>query len=86
MSLKLDAAGTKVTLHSDGTLLIEGTQGITVDSASAKLELKGGQISISATQGVTVDGGAGAVKVSGSTLDLKGQATASLSGALVKIN
>ena len=74
-------------MHSDGTVLIEGTQGITVDSASAKLELKGGQISITATQGVTVDGGGGPVKVtSGSQLDLKGGAMASLSAALVKIN
>ena len=63
VSLKLDATGTKVTVHSDGTVLIEGTQGITVDSASAKLELKGGQISLTATQGVTVDGGGGPVKV-----------------------
>jgi phage protein D/phage baseplate assembly protein gpV len=86
VSLKLDASGTKVTLHSDGTVLIEGKQGITIDSSSANLDLKGGQISIKATQGVTVDGGGGAVKVSGSTLDLKGQATASLSGAIVKIN
>jgi len=87
VSLKLDATGTKVTVHSDGTVLIEGTQGITIDSAAAKLELKGGQISLTATQGVTVDGGGGPVKVtSGSQLDLKGGAVASLSAALVKIN
>lgn len=87
VSLKLDATGTTVTLHSDGSVLIEGTRGITVDSSSAKLELKGGQISLTATQGVTVDGGAGPVKVSsGSQLDLKGGAVASLSAALVKIN
>jgi phage protein D len=77
VSLKLDASGTKVTVHSDGTVLIEGKQGITIDSSSANLELKGGQISIKATQ---------AVNVSGATLDLKGQATASLSAAMVKIN
>jgi phage protein D len=86
VSLVLDASGTKVTLHSDGTVLIEGKQGITIDSSSANLDLKGGQISIKATQGVTVDAGGGAAKVTGSTLDLKGQATASLSGGLVKIN
>jgi len=86
VSLKLDATGTKVTVHSDGTVLIEGTQGITLDSSSAKLELKGGQISIAATQGVTVDGGGGPVKVTGPTLDLKGGAMASLSASLVKIN
>ena len=87
VSLLLDSTGTKVTLHSDGTVLIEATQGIVVDSASAKLELKAGQIALTATQGVTVDGGMGPVKVqSGSQLDLKGGAMASLSAAMVKIN
>ena len=38
-------------------VLIEGKSGVTVDAASGKLELKGGQISITATTGVTVDGG-----------------------------
>jgi phage protein D/phage baseplate assembly protein gpV len=87
LSLVLDAAKTKVTVHSDGSVVIEGTQGVTVDAASAKLELKGGQISIKGTQGVTVDGGSGPVKVSTSSqLDLKGGATASLSAGMVRIN
>ena len=86
MSLLLDATGTKVTVHSDGSVLIEGTRGITLDAASAPLELKGGKVTISATQGVTVDGGAGPVGVTGSQLDLAGKATASLTAALVKIN
>ena len=85
--LSLDATKTKVTVHSDGTVLLEGAQGVVVDSASSKLELKGGQISITATQGVTVDGGAGPVKVqTGSQLELKGGQMASLSAGLVKIN
>lgn len=86
VSLVLDATGTKVTVHADGTVLVEGSQGVVIDAARSKLELKGGQISITGTQGVTVDGGTGPVKVSGSTLDLKGGATASLSAGLVKIN
>lgn len=87
VSLELDATGTKVTLHSDGTVLVEGTKGVTVDAGSSKLDLKGGQISLKATQGVTVDGGGGPVKVqTGSQLDLKGGAVASLSAGLVKIN
>jgi uncharacterized protein involved in type VI secretion and phage assembly len=87
LKLVLDATKTKVTVHADGSVLIEGSQGIVVDSASAKLELKGGQVSITATQGVTVDGGMGPVKVStGSQLDLKGGSTASLSAAMVRIN
>jgi phage protein D/phage baseplate assembly protein gpV len=102
VSLLLDATNTQVTLHADGTVLIEGSKGITVDSASANLELKGGQISIRATNGVTVDGGGGAVSVqAGSSLQLKGAMTtlegstqtevkggsmASISAAMVKIN
>ena len=66
LSLVLDATGTTVTVHADGTVTIEGTRGVTVDAGSSKLELKGGQVSITATQGVTVDGGAGPAKVTGS--------------------
>jgi uncharacterized protein involved in type VI secretion and phage assembly len=87
VSLVLDATGTKVTVHSDGTVLVEGSQGVTVDAGSAALDLKGGRITIKGTQGVTVDGGSGPVKVSsGSQLDLKGGSLASLSAGLVKIN
>jgi phage protein D/phage baseplate assembly protein gpV len=87
VTLSLDATNTKVTVHSDGTVLLEGTKGVVVDSATSKLELKGGQISITATQGVTVDGGTGPVKVqTGSQLELKGGPMASLSAGLVKIN
>ena len=87
VSLLLDATKTKVTVHADGTVVVEGTKGVTIDAASSKLELKGGQISITGSQGVTVDGGSGPVKVSsGSQLDLKGGAMASLSAGMVKIN
>ena len=81
VSLTLDATKTKVTVHADGTVLIEGSKGIVVDSSSSKLELKGGEVSITATNGVTVDGGGGKVSVqAGSQLQLKG-ATTSLEGS-----
>ncbi len=81
VSVTLDATKTKVTVHADGTVLIEGSKGIVVDSASSKLELKGGEVSIKATNGVTVDGGGGKVSVqAGSQLQLKG-ATTSLEGS-----
>ncbi len=102
VSLTIDATKTKVTVHSDGTIQIEGSQGIVVDSASSKLELKGGEISITATNGVTVDGGGGAVKVQAGTqlqlkgsmaslegtsqTEVKGGALCSVSATLVKIN
>lgn len=100
--LKLDHVGTTITVHADGKVLVEGSQGITIDAASAAMELKGGSIALKATQGVTVDGGGGAVSVkSGSQLSLsgvtaklegsgttevKGGAMCSVSAAMVKIN
>ncbi len=102
LALSLAGTETKITLHSDGTVLIEGSQGIVVDAATADLELKGGQIAITATQGVSVDGGGGNVSVtagaqlalSGTTAKLegsantevKGGAMCSVSAAMVRIN
>jgi phage baseplate assembly protein gpV len=102
LTLSMDAQATKITVHSDGTILIEGGNGVVVDAASAKLELKGGQIAISGTQGVTVDGGSGNVLVKAgaqldlkgltaklegsSTTEVKGGATCAISAGLVRIN
>ena len=47
----MDQIGTKVTVHSDGTILIEGKQGIVIDAANTKLELKGGEITLNANPG-----------------------------------
>ncbi|MGB3256776.1 MAG: VgrG-related protein [Ornithinimicrobium sp.] len=98
----LDGTQTRLTLHSDGTVLIEGSQGIVVDAATSNLELKGAQIAINATQGVSVDGGGGNVSVTaGAQLSLTGQMTklegsantevkggamCSVSAAMVRIN
>jgi phage protein D len=95
LQVVLDAVGTSITVHSDGTVKIEGRNGVVVDAGSAKLELKGGQISLSAQSGVSIDGGAGPVSVkSGADLSLQGstQTTinggglASITAGLVKIN
>jgi hypothetical protein len=63
LRIALDAVATKVTVHSDGTVLVEGSKGIVIDAGTSTLELKGGQIAMTATQGVTVSGGSGAVDV-----------------------
>ena len=99
--LKLDQAETKITVHSDGTILIEGKQGIVIDSGTQKLELKAGEISMKANTGVKIDGGSGVelaangqFKVKAATVSLEGQASAELKasgvttiqGSLVKIN
>ena len=95
LQVVLDAVGTSVTVHSDGTVKIEGRNGVVVDAGSAKLELKAGQISLSAQSGVTVDGGGGPVSVkSGADLSLQGSTQtvinggglASITAGLVKIN
>ena len=102
LQVVLDAVGTTVTVHSDGTVTVEGKQGITIDAASSKLSLKAGQIEMSATSGVKIDGGSGSVDVNaGGQLSLKGVTTTlegsaqtqvkagsmlQIQGALVKIN
>ncbi len=102
LKLIMDHSGTIITLHADGKVLIEGSQGITIDSAGSNIEMKGNQISLKASSGVTVDGGGGAVDVkAGSSLSLtgvsaklegsgttevKGGSLCSVQGALVKIN
>jgi phage protein D/phage baseplate assembly protein gpV len=81
LKVVLDAVGTSVTVHSDGKVTIEGTNGVVVDAGSAKLDLKGGQISLSAQSGITLDGGSGPVSVkSGADLSLQGM-SASLQGS-----
>jgi phage protein D len=102
LQLRMDATGTKLTVHSDGTVLVEASQGVTVDAAESTVELKGGDIKLAGKNGVTIDGGGGAVKVTaGSELSLtglsaklegstqaevKGGATCSISAGLVRIN
>jgi len=93
VSLTIDATNTKVTVHSDGTVLIEGSQGIVVDSAGSKLELKGGDVSIKASSGITVEAGsqlqlkgAMATLEGSSQTEVKGGSMCSVSAAMVKIN
>ena len=78
LKIVLDSVGTKITVHSDGKVLVEGKNGIVVDAASSDLELKGKKISITATNGVTMSGGAGAV-------DVDTQTALSLNGTTIKV-
>lgn len=79
LRLELDSTGTKVTIGSDGTVVVEGKRGIVIDAGASSLELKGAQISLNAKSGVVVDGGAGSVK-------LNAAADLVLRGAFVRIN
>ena len=49
--VNLDHTKTQITVHADGKVLIEGTQGVTIDSAGSAMELKGASISLKATGG-----------------------------------
>jgi phage protein D len=90
----LDATGTAVTLHSDGTVLVEAKQGVTIDAASSSLKLTGGDISLTAKTGVTIDGGSGQVSVStngqlslsGTTTKVAGSGQTEITGGIVRIN
>jgi uncharacterized protein (DUF2345 family) len=102
VSLLLDSVNTKITVHSDGQILIEAPQGVTVDAGSATLDMKAGDIKLSGTNGVTIDGGGSGVKVSANgelsltginaklegsaQTEVKGGALAKLSAAMVQIN
>jgi phage protein D len=102
LNFVLDATGSSVTLHSDGTVTIEAKSGITVDAGTGSLELKGADISLKATSGIIADGGAGAVKVTAGTelslagvtaklagsgqAELSGGGTTTITGGLVRIN
>jgi phage protein D len=77
--LQIDPVKTKITLHSDGTVVIEGKQGITIDADSSKIELKGSEITLDAKRGVRITGGAGAVDIDTTT-------SVSISGTTVKVS
>ena len=80
LKLVMDHTGATITLHADGTVVIEGTKGITIDASKSDIDLVGNKISLKASNGVNVDGGGGAVEVkTGATLRLSG-ANATLEG------
>lgn len=53
LQLLMDATGTKLTVHSDGTVLVEASQGVTVDAATSTVERRGGDIKLTGKNGVT---------------------------------
>jgi phage protein D len=102
LSFALDAGGTKIVVHSDGTVLIEGEKGIVIDAKSSDLTLKGQRIELSAAQGMKVAGGNGDIDVDtavgltlkGGTVKIAADAQAEftatgqavISGKIVRIN
>jgi phage protein D len=102
LKLELDKQGTKITVHSDGTVLVEARNGVTVDAGTGDVVMTGKAISLTAKQGVTVDAGAGILGLASKTkvdmhgaqvsvngdaqTEIKGGATCAISAALVRIN
>jgi phage protein D/phage baseplate assembly protein gpV len=94
LKLVLDATGTAVTLHSDGTVLVEAKQGVTIDAASSSMKFTAGDISLTAKTGVKIDGGSGQVDVktsgqlslSGTMAKLAGSGQTEITGGIVRIN
>ncbi|MDT5091980.1 MAG: hypothetical protein QOH60_1343 [Mycobacterium sp.] len=94
LKIALDSVGTKIEVHSDGTILIQGQKGIVIDAGSSDLEMKAKKISITATNGVSLSGGTGAVdldtktslSLNGSTVKVAATGPNVISGAPVKIN
>lgn len=100
--LQLDAVGTAITVHSDGTVLVEGKKGVVVDAGTAPLELRGNRIDLEAKNGVAISGGSGRVEIDsasgvtvrGATVKVDASATAdlqsggpcSIKGMPVKLN
>ncbi|MFI9585430.1 VgrG-related protein [Streptomyces sp. NPDC052236] len=81
LTIDLDRKGTKIVVHSDGTVEIDAKDKVTVkagngalmDAGSGTLELIGKSVKVTAQTGVEVDGGSGQVglKTSGG-VDVKG--------------
>jgi phage protein D/phage baseplate assembly protein gpV len=74
----LDATGSSVTLHSDGSVTIEAKTGITVDAGTGTLTLKGGQIEMTATAGIKLDGGP--------SVNVNASGQVAVSGAMIRLN
>ena len=83
--LTLDKQATQITVHSDGTVRIAGSRGVTVDAGSGALELTGTDVKITATSGVTVSGAQVSVQGTG-TAELTSSGVLTVRGSLVKMN
>ncbi len=86
LTVAMDATGTKVTVHSDGTVTIEAKQGVTIDAGAGNVTMKGTQVEITATAGLTLDGGPQTTVKSSAAMTIDGGATTTIKGGMVSIN
>jgi phage protein D len=102
LRIELDKQGSRVLVHSDGTVVVEAKKGVTVDAGTGDIEMTGNSLKLTAKRGVTVDAGAGTLALSSKVkvdlhgtqvsvngdaqTEVKGGATCSISAAIVRIN
>lgn len=86
-ALQLDQARTQVVVSSDGTVMITGAKGITLDAgAEGDVTISGRKVTLTAAQGATVDGGAGPVEVTSSApVSVKSGARTSVTGPQLEL-
>jgi phage protein D/phage baseplate assembly protein gpV len=77
LKLAMDGTETVITVHSDGKVVVEAKQEITID---------GQKIDLRAKSGITLDAGGGNVEVKGVNVELTGSAAAKLSAPNVSID
>ena len=66
----LDQAGTKITVHSDGSIEIDARNDVKITSSSGNVEISGIKVKVSGSAGVDIDGGP----------------TTNITGQIVKLN
>jgi len=76
-SINVQAAQKIVLKASSCSITIDGTAGITIDSGTMPIKIKGGQIDMNATANM---------KAAGAMIDIKGSGPVNIGGAIVKIN
>jgi uncharacterized protein involved in type VI secretion and phage assembly len=67
--IELDAVGSAVTVHSDGTVRVEGRTGVVIDAGTGTLELRGQKVSMKAATTAEISAG-GPVSVQGTPIKL----------------
>lgn len=85
LRIQLDATGTQVTVHSDGSVLVEGGTGVVVDAGNSKLELKGGEVNVTAQGSLTLSGAQTKLEGTART-EVKGGSLCAVSAGMVTIN
>ncbi|GAA1935914.1 VgrG-related protein [Streptomyces sodiiphilus] len=102
LTIGLDQSATEIVVHSDGSVVIEAGErvsvsangGVSVDAGTGALELSGDSVTLTSRSGVRVDGGSGelrlatdgAVDVRGGQVSVSGERTELRGGGSLSVN